>query len=158
MKIYGESWRSIEGSTIWVRWWEHIKWSEAEVLFPMWTEFKVMSIDYTGKIPVVELKEIMPKSTVNHEIVKANANLSPTERIIKAKELLELKNLTPTQEQAILAAHKLPGELFNLNFWETRAKMEKLLEANFTSEQIRVLMDNGICGEISEKGWSRILV
>lgn len=73
MKIYGESWRSIEWLNLWARWWEFKKTSEAEVLFPMWTKFKVMSIDYAAKPPVVVLKEITTKSTVSPEEVESSA-------------------------------------------------------------------------------------
>lgn len=106
------------------------------------------------------------QTTIDPTIVKTNS-LNSDKLIIDGKINLEAKNnieqilreskvlweketLTDEQIRRIYEAHNLPWELYNLNFWETRAKMEKLLEANFSKEQIRVLMDNGICGEVSE--------
>ncbi|MEI6425800.1 MAG: hypothetical protein WCO66_00435 [Candidatus Absconditabacteria bacterium] len=86
----------------------------------------------------------MRGSGVFPETVRANAELSPEARITKAKELLG--NLTPAQEKAILDAHNQSGEIYNLNFSEIRVRTEMLKKAGFTSEQVRILMENGICG------------
>lgn len=85
------------------------------------------------------------KSQVDTKIVEANAKLPDTDRIAKAKELLW--DILPIQEQAILDAHNQPGEINNLDFSQIRARLEILQKAGFTSEQIRILMENGICGK-----------
>ena len=77
--------------------------------------------------------------------MQANAALSPEARIAKAKELIG--DITPAQQQAILEAHNQPGEIYNLNLSQIRARVEILKKAGFTSEQVRVLMENGICGK-----------
>lgn len=84
------------------------------------------------------------KSTIDPKIVEANAKLNDVERIGKAKELLW--SIIEVQEQAILDAHNQPGEIYNLDFSQIRSRTEILKKAGFASDQIRLLMENGICG------------
>ena len=97
--------------------------------------------------------KILPKNweiklSVSPEIVKSNAALSPEDRIIKAKELLW--TITPAQEQAILDAHNQAWEIYNLSFSQIKVRTEILKKSGFSSEQVRILMENGICGSRKE--------
>ncbi|MDD3262989.1 MAG: hypothetical protein PHR61_04020 [Candidatus Absconditabacteria bacterium] len=83
--------------------------------------------------------------SIDPKIVKANATLSTEARIAKAKELIG--DITPAQEQAILEAHNQDGTIYNLNFSQIRARVDILSKVGFTSEQIRILLENGICGQ-----------
>lgn len=74
------------------------------------------------------------------------AQLEDGPRLLKAEELLWIK-LTPEQQQAILTAHNQEGTLYNFNFTQIKARADILSKAGFTSEQIRVLLENGICGQ-----------
>ena len=134
---------------------DDIVWTH--VLFKTWT-----SNDFTGFHPNEKLinrgggySKIRYDNIVNRiwkknpimidkDVVKKNAALNDSDRIKEAKNILWY-NVSLLQEQAILEAHKLPGEIYNLSLAEIRAKVEVLKKAEFTSEQIRVLMENGIC-------------
>ncbi|MEI6671925.1 MAG: hypothetical protein WCL02_00750 [bacterium] len=58
-----------------------------------------------------------------------------------------MEKITAVQEQAILDAHNQPGEIYNLNFSQIKTRLEILKNAGFDGEQIRTLMENGICGK-----------
>ncbi|MDR0649935.1 MAG: hypothetical protein LBG59_00570 [Candidatus Peribacteria bacterium] len=96
----------------------------------------------TGK----DTKQIL-RIKPNPEAVKANASLDDKARILKAKELLKGKELTPEQEQAILEAHNQEGTIYNLTHEQIRSRVEILQNAGFTSGEIRVLFENGIVGK-----------
>ncbi|HRU50395.1 MAG TPA: hypothetical protein P5155_02720, partial [Candidatus Absconditabacterales bacterium] len=86
---------------------------------------------------------------ISPEVVTANAKLDPQARISKAKELVGKMN--ETQEKAILEALNQDGVVLNLNFSQLRSRVEILSKAGFTSDQIRVLLENGICGKAEMK-------
>ncbi|MCX6824180.1 MAG: hypothetical protein NT085_03560 [candidate division SR1 bacterium] len=97
---------------------------------------------------------VVTKKTVSREIVKANAAITdPTERINAAKLLPGLEKITPEQEQAILAAHKVGGikdEVYKYTRAEIREKVKILEKAGFDKDQRRALIENGICGRIED--------
>ena len=86
---------------------------------------------------------------ISPEVVTANAKLDPQARISKAKELVGKMN--ETQEKAILEAHNQDGVVLNLNFSQLRSRVEILSKAWFNSDQIRVLLENWICGKAEMK-------
>jgi len=93
--------------------------------------------------PIIESFKWFRQNHVN--VVKENASLSPKDRISKAKELIW--DITPTQEQAILDAHNQDGTIFNLNYTQLRSRVEILSKAGLDNNQIRILLENGICGQ-----------
>ena len=91
----------------------------------------------------------------NTETAKANANLQDKPRLQTAETLL---SLTPwslidasgkftAKGKAILDAHNQPGVVDQLTLGQIRSRMEILKNAGFTIPQIKVLMDNYICGK-----------
>jgi hypothetical protein len=98
------------------------------------------------------------KSTVDPEIVKANAALEDWPRLQKAEELLPSRKQTLVDEngkptvlwEKVLNAHNNSkgGEIYNITPEQLREKVQILNEAGFTSEEIRILIENGICGQV----------
>ncbi len=87
----------------------------------------------------------LDKSKIDPKIVERNSKLSDVDRIIEAKKLI--LDITAIQEQAILEAHNQPWEIYNLDFSQIRVRFDILQKAGFSNEQIRILMENGICGK-----------
>ncbi len=113
-------------------------------------------------------KETTRRSAVDKKIVEKNAALEDWPRLQTAEKLLSLsswslidvKGKFTEKWQAILDAHNQPWEIYNLNFSQIKARTEILKKAGFTSEQVSVLMENGICGQYdisfkSEIDWTK---
>jgi len=91
------------------------------------------------------------------DIVTKNSKLEDIPRLKTAETLLwteewELVNKEgefTEKWQAILDSHNQDWVVFNLNFSQIRARVEILQNAWFTSDQIRVLMENGICWNVA---------
>ena len=94
--------------------------------------------------PIIKSFKWFRQNQVN--FVKENAQLSPESRIVKAEELLGSIS-SNALKTAILQTHNQDGTIFNLNFSQIKARVEILNKAGFTSNQIRILIENGICGQ-----------
>ena len=84
-----------------------------------------------------------------------NIKLSNEERIQKSKELLQ-SELTKEQEQAILNAHNAQWDAYNLSNSELMNKCNILFRAWFTEAQVKILIENCICGKktwVWERTW-----
>ncbi len=132
--------------------WNEISWAvkdirKVNILTPTGTERAATS--WYDNVVLIKNNRGEGKSKIDPKTVEANAKLSDADRLTKAKELLW--RITVTQEQAIVQAHNQPGEINNLNLSQIRARVEILQKAGFTSEQIRTLMENGICWSYGER-------
>ena len=97
-------------------------------------------------------------STVDPEIVKTNAALDKWPRLQKAEELLPSRKQTlvdgngkPTVLwEKVLNAHNNSkwGEIYKITPEQLTEKVRILKDAGFTSDEIRILIENGICGKV----------
>lgn len=106
-------------------------------------------------------KEVAPKKEkVDRKIVEKNAKLSNKPRLLEAEKLLWLESWTLVDKkwkitekgQKILDAHKIGNDrkwagVYTYDLSEIIGKTDILQQAWFTSKQIRILMEYGICGK-----------
>jgi len=98
------------------------------------------------------------KSTVDPEVVKKNSLLADWPRLTEAEKLLPWRkgvlidqNGKPTPLwQKILDAHNNSKgwEIYDLTPEQLREKVQILKNAGFTSDEVRILIENGICGKV----------
>lgn len=89
------------------------------------------------------------QTKISETEVWKNAKLNDKQRLQKAAELLGTQ-LTPKQDQAIIEAHNAPWTIYNIDFSQIRTRVEILSKAWFNMNQIRILMEKGICGQIEK--------
>lgn len=101
------------------------------------------------KIPV-------PASTTKNldPSVLKNAALNDTQRVATFEKLMNVPAGTysrnPQKYNAILKAHNMSGTVGNLNFSQIRERASYLQKNGFSKKEIRVGLDNGIFGNISQ--------
>ncbi len=82
-------------------------------------------------------------------------SLDDATRLEYAKDVLKLDDLSPTQSDAILRAHKVGSKKHSIGNYKQKhinAKARILKEARFTPDQIRLLMEEGIAGSSKAAG------
>lgn len=92
----------------------------------------------------------------SEDIVKQLSGImrNDADRIAMTEDLFNAKwlsNLSSEQLRWVVDVHNnAEGTMFNLTFWETRYRFEKLKELWLSREQINVVLDYGICGNLSK--------
>ncbi len=87
---------------------------------------------------IEKIKMPRKERKISDEILETNSKLSDADRLLKAEELLGRK-LTSNQQEALLRVHRYE-EGHNI------AKGKGLMSAEFTKEETKILMDNGVAG------------
>jgi len=116
----------------------------------------------TKKKIITYLKEKSPDSIYLKEGCKylldeaiINLYLNPVkdnnDRYERAKKLLDKKSLTDAEKKAILAAHDVGWDPFDLKTSEKKAKVTILSKAGFKGEEIKKLLWSALCGGLSDK-------
>jgi hypothetical protein len=103
---------------------------------PLWSKEKSLLDRYKN--------ENLPWSK---DLVVSTSQLDLSWRISFAKKLL-WRELSPIESQAILDAHYIGWEIFDLSLGDIRQKTEILSKVGFTSPEIKKLLDYGVCGEL----------
>jgi len=141
-----------------------ISWNNLDhYMLSWWTSREMWVAEGVSDIKYVEayVKRKVDKSDidwnnwVDRSIVEANSKLEIWDRLVQAKKLLGVDSLTKEQHQAIIKAHySWDSGVYNYSEKELLAKSRILSEKwpdwkpLFSKEQRRVLMENGITGEV----------
>ncbi|HMT01341.1 MAG TPA: hypothetical protein PKC14_03355, partial [Candidatus Absconditabacterales bacterium] len=95
------------------------------------------------------------KNKVPDEIIRQNAMLDDAANLLKAEELLGI-DLNDAQKKAVTDAHNVGTErgaqVGEYTQREISQKVRILSQAGLNSSQIRILMENGICGVLDFLG------
>nr|MDD3720419.1 phosphotransferase [Candidatus Gracilibacteria bacterium] len=98
-----------------------------------------------------KVDEIVPKKQLdfNKMLVEDIAKLGDKERLEAGSFYLKGKKFTPEQQKAILEAHNigLPNKDGKFDIGDLRKKYIMLEKAGFNDNEIRALMEKGVCGK-----------
>lgn len=104
-----------------------------------------------------KVEELVPKKQIDFEklLVEDVKKLWPKERLEAGSFYLKGKKFTPEQEQAILKAHEtgIPNKDGKFSVWDLRKKYIILEKAWFNDNEIRTLMEKGVCWKEKLPKW-----
>lgn len=100
-----------------------------------------------------EIKQLLERQDI--ERVDLMTELKQKERLKAGSFYLKRKKFTPEQEQAILKAHEtgIPNKDGKFSVWDLRKKYIMLEKAWFNDNEIRTLMEKGVCGKEKLPKW-----